>query len=54
MWNTNDDLVGHRVTIYTTHDDEPATVLAVSTRTANIKVIADNGDIMVGGQWDEI
>ena len=54
MWNTKDDLVGRRVTIYDSMgDDETATVLAVSTRTANIRVITDDGDVLVGGQWDD-
>lgn len=54
-WNTANEMVGQRVTIYTASgDEEAATVLAVSTRNANIKVRADGGEIMIGNQWDEI
>ncbi len=53
-WITTDDLVGKRVTIYTAcGEEEPATVLAVSDRTTNIKVRDDDGDILIGNQWDE-
>jgi hypothetical protein len=36
------------------YDEEEVTVLAVSTTTANIKVLTDDGDIMVGNQWEEV
>lgn len=55
MWNVNDGLVGRRVEIETSYGDfEEATVIAVSDRTANIKVRADDGDILIGGQFEEI
>ena len=54
-WNTNDPLVGERVMIFTMFGDgEPATVLAVSDRTANIKVRDQFGDVMIGNQWEPL
>ena len=56
MWNTNDEMVGQHVSIYTAHgNEETATVIAVSTKTTNIKVRADeDGEIMIGNQWEPI
>ncbi len=53
MWNTDDSLVGQRVWINCGYgDEEIATVLAVSTKTANIRVKTDDGRVMSGNQWD--
>ena len=53
MFHTNDDLVGHRVMIDTGYGEtELATVIAVSDKTCNIKVRTDDGEILVGSQWD--
>ena len=55
IWDTANEMVGQRVIITTAYgDEEAATVLAVSTRNANIKVRADDGDILIGNQWGEI
>lgn len=55
MWTTDDDMIGQQVAIYTADgESEIATVLAVSDRNANIKVRADDGEILIGNQWDEI
>ena len=55
MWIENDELVGRRVAIYTCHDEcEEATVLAVSDRTGNIRVLTDDGEILIGNQWDDL
>ena len=54
MWNTNDELVGERILIDCGYDEEEATVLAVSTTSARIKVLTDDGDVMVGDQWEEV
>jgi hypothetical protein len=55
MFITNNELVGRRVEIQTAQDEwETALVIAVSDRTANIKVRAEDGDILIGGQWEEI
>jgi hypothetical protein len=52
---TNDSMVGERVVIYTGDGgDELATVIAVSDCNANIKVRADDGDILIGNQWDSL
>lgn len=54
-WKTNDDLVRRRVEIETAFGDfEEATVLAVSDRTANVKVRADDGEVLIGGRFEEI
>ena len=54
MFHTNDDLVGHRVMIDTGYGEtELATVIAVSDTTSNIKVRADDGEILTGNQWDD-
>ena len=53
MWNTLDPMVGERIEIATGYDEfEVATVIAVNTRNANIKVRADDGDVLIGNQWD--
>ena len=54
MWNTTDEMVGRRVTIYTVYnDEETATVLAISTKNCNIKVRAHkDGEILIGNQWE--
>ena len=55
MFITNDELVGRRIEIHTGQDEwENAIVIAVSDRTANIKVRTDDGDTMIGGEWEEI
>ncbi len=55
MWITDDELVGFRVTIYTDYgEEESAIVLAVSDSTTNIRVMADDGTVMVGNQYDEL
>lgn len=52
-WITTNEMVGERVIISTAYgEDETATVLAVSDRTANIRVRADDGDILIGNQWE--
>ena len=53
-WTTEDELVGDEVQIRTAYlDEEPATVLAVSTTTTNIMVRAhEDGEILIGNSWD--
>lgn len=52
-FTTDDEMVGQRVWIYSSHGEgEPALVLAVSTRNANIRVLADDGEVMIGNQWE--
>ena len=52
-WITSDPMIGERVIISTAYgEEEAATVLAVSDRNANIKVRADDGDILIGNQWE--
>ncbi len=54
MWDIEDSMIGETVHIMTRDGEtEAATVLAVSTTTANIKVRAHrDGQIMVGNQWE--
>ena len=55
MWIINDEMVGDRVAIQTEPGEwEDATVIAVSDHTANIKVKADDGDILIGNQWEPL
>ena len=52
-FTTNDELVGQRVWIEDGYGDgEEATVIAVSTGSYTIKVRADDGDVLVGNQWE--
>ena len=54
-WNTDDPLVGERVIIFTSYgEEEPATVLAVHDRIDSLRVRADDGDILIGNQWQPI
>ena len=53
-WITDDAMVGQRVLTYDFYGEQTlATVLAVSDHTANIKVRADNGDILIGNTFDD-
>ena len=55
MWITSNEMVGQRVAIYTSYDDEEeATVIAVSDRNDSIKVKADDGEILIGNQWEPL
>lgn len=54
-WNTTDELVGRKVIVYTVWDEEEfATVLAVHNLIDSIRVRTDDGEILIGNQWDEI
>ncbi len=59
-WITNDklvgDMVGEKVWIYTEYGEGLlATVLAVSDRSGTIRVrCEDDGEIMVGNQWEQV
>ena len=54
-WNTTDELVGQRVEIYFADGEtEEATVIEVHTQNANIKVRADDGEILIGNQFETI
>ncbi len=54
MFIKNDDLVGNRVYIQTGYgEDELATIIAVSDTTDKVKVRTDDGDVLVGNQWDD-
>ena len=56
LWNTRHSLVGTRVLCQVAHDEsEEALVLAVSRRDDGIiKVQMDDGEILVGNQWEEL
>ena len=55
QWVTQDELVGRRVVIYTGHDEEEeATVIGVHPTHSTIRVRTDDGEILVGNQWDDI
>ncbi len=54
-WDTTDEYVGTRIEILTgPHEFEMATVVAVSTVNGNLKVRADDGEILIGNQFEEI
>ncbi len=55
MWNTNDKKVGEKVLIYTGYGKwETATVIAVAMTNANLQVRSEDGEILIGDQWDDV
>jgi hypothetical protein len=55
MFHINDVLVGRRVSIDTGCGEyEFATIVAVSDKTCNIKVQTDDGEVLIGSQWDDV
>ena len=54
-WNTDDPIVGQRVLCDVGYEPQEGTVLAVSRRRdGTIKVQFDDGQILVGNQWEEL
>jgi len=54
-WNTTDELVGRRVWIETAYvEGEEATVLGVHPNSYTIRVATDDGEVLVGNQWDDV
>ena len=54
-WNTDDELVGRRVWIETAYGEgEEATVLGVHPNNYTIRVRCDDGEVLVGNQWDDV
>ena len=55
-WITDDELVGRRVFIITSQcdDGEEATVVGVHPTNTVIRVRTDDGEILIGNQWDDI
>ena len=50
----SDSIIGRRVAIYTAHGDcEEATVIA-ELHNGTIKVRTDDGEVLIGNQWDDL
>ena len=54
MWTTNDGLVGQKVVCFQEFEEFEGEVLAVNTSSSLIRVRDDEGEILIGNQWEEI
>lgn len=52
-WNITDELVGRRVICSDGYDEFEATVIGVHPNSYTIRVRDDDGEILIGNQWDD-